>query len=107
MKNLAALVIGAALALICLQARAGLFNFEVDGIQQPGSPANLNISPNPIPQGNPGGAFDQQSVSFTVPAGASVSQVIVSLDISGGFNGDLYAALTHNNASSILLSRVG
>jgi hypothetical protein len=31
----------------------------------------------------------------------------VTLDITGGFNGDLYVALEYNNTSAVLLNRVG
>src|SRR5512143_1921392 len=36
-----------------------------------------------------------------------VSHVTVTLNISGGFNGDLYAFLSHNNSMAVLLNRVG
>jgi len=48
--------------------------------------------------------------TFGVP-GTTVSKVVVSLEIAGfgdgGFNGDLYAALSHDTAFSVLLNRPG
>ena len=36
-----------------------------------------------------------------------IASVVVTLDITGGFNGDLYACLLHNQATAVLLNRVG
>jgi subtilisin-like proprotein convertase family protein len=62
-----------------------------------------------IPDGNPNGIFSQISVS-DIPA--TLINVSVNLDITGGFNGDLYAYLLFNNGSSpatevVLLNRIG
>lgn len=62
-----------------------------------------------IPDGNPNGIFSQITVS-NIPA--RLYNVSVNLDITGGFNGDLYAYLVYNNGSSpatqiILLNRIG
>lgn len=40
-------------------------------------------------------------------AGATITSLTVNLNISGGFNGDLYAYLTHDGATAILLNRIG
>lgn len=37
----------------------------------------------------------------------SIDAISVSLDISGGFNGDLYVYLTHGSGFSVLLNRAG
>jgi len=55
-----------------------------------------------IPDGSPAG------VSFVgtydaAPAGSSVSSLTVSLNISGGFNGDLYAYLVSPNGTLVML----
>ena len=55
-----------------------------------------------IPDGNPSG------VSFVgtydgAPAGSTVSGLTVSLNISGGFNGDLYAYLVSPNGTLVML----
>ena len=62
-----------------------------------------------IPDGNPNGIFSQISVS-DIPA--TLINVSVNLDITGGFNGDLYAYLVFDNGNSpatqvILLNRIG
>ena len=61
-----------------------------------------------IPDGNPVGTTFSDTVSGSSGA---VSDVDVNLDISGGYNGDLYGYLVYNNGSSssisILLNRVG
>jgi subtilisin-like proprotein convertase family protein len=62
-----------------------------------------------IPDGNPNGIFSQISATG-IPA--SLLNVSVNLDITGGYDGDLYAYLLFNNGSSpatqvILLNRIG
>jgi subtilisin-like proprotein convertase family protein len=62
-----------------------------------------------IPDGNPNGIFSQISAS-DIPA--TLLNVSVNLDITGGYDGDLYAYLLFNNGSSpatqvILLNRIG
>jgi subtilisin-like proprotein convertase family protein len=58
-----------------------------------------------IPDGNPTG------LGSTIQVGGLASQlqnITVSLDISGGFNGDLYAYLSHGSSGfAVLLNRVG
>jgi subtilisin-like proprotein convertase family protein len=58
-----------------------------------------------IPDGNPGG------LESTIDVGGLAGQledITVSLDISGGFNGDLYAYLGHGDTGfAVLLNRVG
>jgi subtilisin-like proprotein convertase family protein len=39
--------------------------------------------------------------------GQQISSIIVTLSISGGYNGDLYASLLHGSAYAVLLNRVG
>jgi hypothetical protein len=57
-----------------------------------------------IPDGDINGYQNSLSVSGL---SGSVSHVSVTLNISGGFNGDLYAYLFHNHTNAILLNRVG
>ena len=57
-----------------------------------------------IPDGNPTGLSSSLNVSGV--AGNIVS-LDVHLNISGGYNGDLYVFLSYNNQSAILLNRVG
>jgi len=62
---------------------------------------NLN---KPIPDGQPAGVSDVETVSSSIP---QIGSVQVSLNIAGNFNGDLYCYLVHNNALSVLLNRPG
>ena len=57
-----------------------------------------------IPDGNANGY--QNSVTLADVPGA-ITDVNVTLGISGGFNGDLYVWLSHDSALSVLLDRVG
>ena len=58
-----------------------------------------------IPDNDPTGVFD----SHTIAGGFGlVTDLNVSLNISGDYNGDLYATLVHeNDAYAVLLNRVG
>ena len=63
-----------------------------------------------VPQGNPVGVTTYQTVSG-LPT-ASISDVAVNLDITGGYNGGLYGYLTLQDANGdvateILLNQVG
>ncbi len=62
-----------------------------------------------IPDGDPAGFTDTHTVSGTVGA---INNVSVTLNLSGGYNGDLYGYLVQQSAdgsvtASILLNRVG
>jgi subtilisin-like proprotein convertase family protein len=75
-------------------ARAGLFQF--------GSGAGMLNQY--IPDGPAGGV----AYSFRFEeTGQQISSIIVTLSISGGYNGDLYASLSHGSAYAVLLNRVG
>ncbi len=57
-----------------------------------------------IPDNNPSGwAYTFEP---SVP-NAAITDVNVTLDIAGGFNGDLYAYLVHGAGFSVLLNRIG
>lgn len=58
-----------------------------------------------IPDNNASGV----AFTFNVAAGSPlvVTNVTVGLQISGGWNGDLYAYLTHGSGFSVLLNRLG
>ncbi len=57
-----------------------------------------------VPDGNPTGLQSTLNVSgFT----ENIQSVTVHLNISGGYNGDLYVYLAYGNQSAILLNRVG
>jgi subtilisin-like proprotein convertase family protein len=56
----------------------------------------------------PDGDFNGIQSSLSLSGIASpITDVNVTLTISGGFNGDFYAYLFHNGSSAILLNRVG
>lgn len=59
-----------------------------------------------IPDGNPTGWSDTRNVSF-FDSGWQITDVNVTLNVSGGYNGDLYAYLTHSSGFAVLLNRVG
>jgi subtilisin-like proprotein convertase family protein len=57
-----------------------------------------------IPDGNLNGFQNSQIISGL---SGPITDLNVTLQISGGFNGDFYAFLTHDNETAILLNRVG
>jgi hypothetical protein len=59
-----------------------------------------------IPDGSTAGWSDTRNVS-DVTSGLAIGGVTVTFTISGGFNGDLYAYLSHNGVLVPLLNRVG
>jgi subtilisin-like proprotein convertase family protein len=58
-----------------------------------------------IPDNNPTGLADTRTISGSVITG--ITSVEVRLEISGGWNGDLYAYLMHDSGFSVLLNRPG
>lgn len=72
-------------------AQAGLYNFDY----------SVGAA---IPDGNPSGMANQQVISGL----PSVMQdMTVGINISGGYNGDLYGYIKHNGTLVMLLDRVG
>lgn len=57
-----------------------------------------------IPDGDPVGWTDTRSVSGFE---GNITAMTVSLQISGGWNGDYYAYLSHGSGLAVLLNRVG
>src|SRR5206468_1563155 len=57
-----------------------------------------------IADGNASGVSDLRQSSSSITA---IGSLTVSLNISGEFNGDLYAYLRHDSGFSILLNRPG
>jgi hypothetical protein len=72
--------------------------------------SNVVVTASPgatIPDANPAGVVSTITVSGVNTTWA-ISDLTVSLNISGGFNGDLYAyLLSPNNTMVVLLNRVG
>ena len=62
-----------------------------------------------IPDGNPSGLANTQTLNFgSIPNFTSIVDLSVTLNISGGFNGDYYAYLVNNTGGfAVLLNRVG
>ena len=58
-----------------------------------------------VPDGNPVGWSDTRTLTGIMQS--TITDVNVSLEISGGWNGDLYAYLQHSTGISILLNRPG
>lgn len=80
-----------------LSAHASLYSVgDVNG-----SGASLNMA---IPDGNPSGIASSLAVSGL---GSSLSDITVTLNLSGGRNGDLYGYLSFNGTLITLLNRVG
>jgi len=78
--------------MLCLRAQAGLFTFNSPTLNQL------------IPDGNPVGWSTTMTVSG---ADSRITDVNVRLNITGGYNGDLYAYLSYGGALVPLLNRVG
>lgn len=58
-----------------------------------------------IPDNNASGV----AFTFTIPYGGplAITNVTVDISIAGGWNGDLYAYLSHGSGFSVLLNRIG
>ena len=57
-----------------------------------------------IPQGSLSGWSDSRTLSGEA---GTISSITVNLDISGGYNGNLYGYLTYDGVLAALLNRVG
>ena len=60
-----------------------------------------------IPDGNSSGLSDTQTLNFVPQQLFAISDLQVTLNITGGFNGDYYGYLVHNGGFAVLLNRVG
>jgi subtilisin-like proprotein convertase family protein len=77
----------------------------VSGATSYGGLYYYNSSPGAtIPDGNPGGYQNSINVSGIA---SSISSVLVYLNISGGYNGDLYGYLNLGGTSVVLVNRIG
>src|SRR5690242_4320481 len=62
-----------------------------------------------IPDANPTGWSDTRNVDWNGQFGSgswNITDVNVVLNVSGGYNGDLYAYLVHGSGFAVLLNRV-
>lgn len=67
---------------------------------------NFNWTPGiTVPDNNPVGVANTQNIIFD-PA-AVITGLEVRLDLTGGWNGDLYASLVHDSGFTVLLNRLG
>jgi subtilisin-like proprotein convertase family protein len=58
-----------------------------------------------IPDGDPSGRVN--TYTFSDIYDYNITDVVVTLNVSGGYNGNLYAYLTHGSGTAVLLNRVG
>jgi hypothetical protein len=90
------LVMVALSAGLCLRSAGALYSLSFDsGFQNGGV----------IPDGSLNGLSDTRNVSFS--GAQHIEDLQVTLNFSGGCNGDLYAYLTHGSSFIVLLNRVG
>src|SRR5204863_5316935 len=88
---------GAALLLgFCLSSHAAVYSLSYNS-----GFANSGV----IPDANAAGWTDSRTVSGI--SDLSISDISVKLNVSGGYNGDLYAYLSYNGVLVPLLNRVG
>ena len=92
------LILAGLLAFDYLQAQAALYSVGNVGNN---NATSLNLA---IPDGNPVGACSTLRVGGL---GNSLSALTVTLNVSAGYNGDLYAYLSYNGTLVPLLNRVG
>jgi subtilisin-like proprotein convertase family protein len=93
MKNLIKVIGSVAVVLgMTITAQATLYNLDFTGINQA------------IPDGNTVGWSDTRTVSI---ADSRILDVNVRLNITGGYNGDLYGYLVSGSGFAVLLNRVG
>ena len=71
------------------------------------APQSVTVTSSPgvvIPDGDLNGVVDTLSLSTPI---TSISDVELNLDISGGYDGDFYAYLSHGTGFAVLLNRIG
>jgi subtilisin-like proprotein convertase family protein len=81
---------------------AGIYNFTPsgDGVYTAGASGLGQVIPD----------NDATGVAYALnfgAAGVHISDIKISLNVSGGWNGDLYAYLSHGSDYAVLLNRVG
>lgn len=92
--KLKCLVLLTAVALVGTAARAALYT---------GSSGTINLG---IPNGDANGV--QSTINVTGGSGFQITDMSITFTLSGGYNGDLYAVLSHGNSTAaVLLNRIG
>ena len=66
--------------------------------------ASWDVANGLVPDGNAVGLSDTRTLSGL---GSAITDVNVTLNVSGGWNGDLYAYVSHGSGFAVLLNRVG
>jgi subtilisin-like proprotein convertase family protein len=61
----------------------------------------------PIPDGQTTGVADTRTLTFTNENFFQIADLSVSLTIAGGYNGDLYGYLVHDDGFAVLFNREG
>jgi len=84
------------MAGVCFLASPGRAQFVTNTYNFPVNQA--------IPDNNLSGVSDTRSI---LPGILSLTDVTVTLNVTGGFNGDFYAYLTHDSGFAVLLNRAG
>jgi subtilisin-like proprotein convertase family protein len=84
------------LLIFCLSSRAATYSYTYNS-----GFANSGV----IPDGSSSGWSDSHTLSGI--SDLSISDISVHLNVSGGYNGDLYAYLSYNGVLIPLLNRVG
>ena len=96
MKTFSSLILLTLVTALAGQSSAATYNFGFNS-----GFANGGV----IPDGNATGWFDTRTISGI--SESLITDVNVSFTLSGGYNGDLYAFLSHSTGFSVLLNRVG
>jgi len=91
--------------LILLLLAAGLASLPAQTISVTTNWASNLANNGTVPDDDLNGLVDSRVVSGTF--GQPIVSLEVTLNLSGGFNGDIYAYLFHDGVMSVLLDRVG
>lgn len=92
---------------ICLAATGVLMAGLAFGQTPPTTSTHTFTVNQDIPMGSTSGMSDTETLDFTGQHLYSITDVSVTLNISGGFNGDYYGYLVHDDGFTVLLNRPG
>jgi subtilisin-like proprotein convertase family protein len=92
---------------ICLAAVFAVCNGAVNAQTPPTTSTSTFTVNKTIPDGNSSGVSDTQTLNFAPQQLYNITDVQVTLNISGGFNGDYYGYLVHDSSFVVLLNRPG
>lgn len=101
MKNLKGIAAAATLAVVLVSSYPAEATLSFSG---PGGVGDYTVSASPgvtIPDDNPSGVA--YSINFG-QSGLTVGNITVTINLSGGYNGDIYAYLSHGGQISTLLN---